>query len=104
MYALYSERDGKVRYVGQTGGTRERLMQRSHFRIYRWDGEHPRSTRPRTQLPPARRYMRLFKDNRPSRVAQFVERVPMVEGRLERKASTVTAYAWLIWEKGRLGS
>ena len=28
----------------------------------------------------------------------------MVEGRLERKASTVTAYAWLIWEKGRLGS
>jgi hypothetical protein len=31
MYALYSARDGKVRYVGQTGGTRERLMQRSHF-------------------------------------------------------------------------
>ena len=46
----------------------------------------------------------LFKDNRPSRVAQFVERVPMVEGRLERKASTATAYALLIWEKGRLGS
>src|SRR5665811_218531 len=42
--------------------------------------------------------------NRPSRVAQFVERVPMVEGRLERKASTATAYAWLVWEKGRLGS
>ena len=50
------------------------------------------------------RYDGLFKDNRPSRVAQFVERVPMVEGRLERKASTATAYAWLIWEKGRLGS
>jgi hypothetical protein len=28
----------------------------------------------------------------------------MVEGRLERKASTATAYARLIWEKGRLGS
>jgi hypothetical protein len=31
------------------------------------------------------RYNGLFKDNRPSRVAQFVERVPMVEGRLERR-------------------
>ncbi len=50
------------------------------------------------------RYNGLFKVNPPSRVAQFVERVPMVEGRLERKASTATAYAWLIWEKGRLGS
>ena len=37
------------------------------------------------------RYDGLFKDNMPSRVAQFVERVPMVEGRLERKASTATA-------------
>ena len=50
------------------------------------------------------RYNGLFKVNPPSRVAQFVERVPMVEGRLERKASTATAYAWLVWEKGRLGS
>lgn len=50
------------------------------------------------------RYNGLFKVNPPSRVAQFVERVPMVEGRLERKASTAIAYAWLIWEKGRLGS
>jgi hypothetical protein len=31
MYALYSARDGKVRYVGQAGDTRERLMQRNHF-------------------------------------------------------------------------
>jgi hypothetical protein len=28
----------------------------------------------------------------------------MVEGRLDRKASTATGYAWLVWEKDRLGS
>ena len=28
------------------------------------------------------------------------ERVPMVQGRLDRKASTATGYAWLVWEKG----
>ena len=50
------------------------------------------------------RYERLFKDNRPTTVGQFVERVPMVEGRLDRKASTATGYAWLVWEKDRLGS
>jgi hypothetical protein len=50
------------------------------------------------------RYMRLFKASRPSQVAQFVERVPMVEGRLDRKASTATGYAWLVWEKNRPGS
>lgn len=50
------------------------------------------------------RYKRLFKFNSPSRVAQFVERVPMVTGRLDRKASTATGYAWLVWEKDRLGS
>jgi hypothetical protein len=50
------------------------------------------------------RYNCLFKLNPPSRVAQFVERVPMVEGRLDRKASTATGYAWLLWEKDRLGS
>ena len=50
------------------------------------------------------RYEHLFKHNRPSQVAQFVERVPMVEGRLDRKASTATGYAWLVWEKDRFGS
>ena len=50
------------------------------------------------------RYDSLFRFNPPSRVAQFVERVPMVEGRLDRKASTATGYAWLVWEKDRLGS
>ena len=50
------------------------------------------------------RYERLFKVTPPSRFAQFAERVPMVEGRLDREATTATAYAWLVWEKGRLGS
>ncbi len=50
------------------------------------------------------RYERLFKVTPPSRFAQFAERVPMVEGRLDREATTATAYAWLVWEKNRLNS
>ena len=50
------------------------------------------------------RYERLFKINPPSRFAQFTERVPMVKGRVDKKASTATGYAWLIWEKDRLGA
>jgi hypothetical protein len=50
------------------------------------------------------RYERLFKINPPSRFAQFTERVPMVKGRVDKKASTATGYAWLIWEKDRLGT
>ena len=45
------------------------------------------------------RYERLFKSNPPSRFAQFTERVPMVKGRVDKKASTATGYAWLVWEK-----
>jgi hypothetical protein len=47
------------------------------------------------------RYERLFKRNPPSSFAQFVERVPMVKGRVDKKASTATGYGWLVWEKGR---
>jgi hypothetical protein len=45
------------------------------------------------------RYERLFKLRPPSIVAQFTERVPMVKGRLDRKASTATGYAWIVWKK-----
>src|SRR6266446_5572817 len=45
------------------------------------------------------RYERLFKSNPPTRVAQFTERVPMVKGRVDKKASTATGYAWVVWEK-----
>ncbi|MCG2632208.1 SAM-dependent methyltransferase [Bradyrhizobium sp. WYCCWR 13023] len=43
------------------------------------------------------RYRDLFATSPPIRVAQFTERVPMVKGRLDRKASTATGYAWLVW-------
>ena len=36
------------------------------------------------------RYERLFQPNPPSRFAQFTGRVPMVQGRVDKKASTAT--------------
>ncbi|GJD83650.1 hypothetical protein HPGCJGGD_1520 [Methylobacterium haplocladii] len=45
------------------------------------------------------RHEAIFLLNPPSRFAQFVERVPMVRGRLDAKATTATGYAWLVWEK-----
>lgn len=45
------------------------------------------------------RYERLFRDRPPSMFAQFVERVPMVQGRLDREAGTATSYGWMVWQK-----
>lgn len=45
------------------------------------------------------RYERIFSLNPPQKFAQFSERVPMVKGRLDKKASTATGYAWIVWEK-----
>src|SRR5829696_2819468 len=45
------------------------------------------------------RYTAIFLDTPPTKFAQFVERVPMVKGRLDGKATTATGYAWLVWEK-----
>jgi hypothetical protein len=45
------------------------------------------------------RYEDIFCKMPPTKFAQFVERVPMVKGRLDRKATTATGYAWLVWEK-----
>lgn len=45
------------------------------------------------------RYNGIFKECPPSKFAQFVERVPMVRGRLDGKATTATGYAWFVWEK-----
>lgn len=45
------------------------------------------------------RYQRLFSKFPPTKFAQFTERVPMVKGRLDKKASTATGYCWLVWEK-----
>lgn len=43
------------------------------------------------------RHERLFSKNPPNVVAQFSERVPMVKGRYDPKASTATSYCWLVW-------
>lgn len=45
------------------------------------------------------RYDRIFSQRPPTKFAQFTERVPMVKGRLDKKASTATGYCWLVWEK-----
>ena len=50
-------------------------------------------------LESAERYEGLYKETPPSDVLQFVERVPMFKGRLDRAGSTATAYCWLIWIK-----
>ena len=49
------------------------------------------------------RHKRLFNVFPPSYVAQFSERVPIVKGRLDKKATTATGYAWCVWEKGLIG-
>jgi hypothetical protein len=45
------------------------------------------------------RYREMFDQSPPTKFAQFTERVPMVKGRLDAKASTATGYAWFVWEK-----
>lgn len=45
------------------------------------------------------RYESLFAFHAPTVVAQFVERVPMLRGRLDPKGSTATDYAWVVWTK-----
>lgn len=45
------------------------------------------------------RYRELFSKNPPTTIAQFCERVPMVAGRWDPKASTATSYAWYVWKR-----
>lgn len=42
----------------------------------------------------------LFQEHPPTVIAQFAERVPMVKGRYDPKASTATAYAWVVFLHG----
>lgn len=46
------------------------------------------------------RYQSIFRDQPPSVFAQFTERVPMVKGMVDAKASTATGYAWFVWRHG----
>jgi hypothetical protein len=50
------------------------------------------------------RYNGIFRETPPTKFAQFTERVPMVKGRLDIKATTATGYAWLVWEKDAVGA
>jgi hypothetical protein len=45
------------------------------------------------------RYEVIYAATPPAKFAQFVERVPMVRGRLDAKATTATGYAWFVWER-----
>lgn len=46
------------------------------------------------------RYRRLYSVRPPTITAIFVERLPLVKGRVDRKASTATSYSWLVWLNG----
>lgn len=50
------------------------------------------------------RYERLFQNRPCDTFAQFVERVPIIKGRVDPKATTATGYAWLIWTKSPVDS
>jgi hypothetical protein len=50
-------------------------------------------------LEGVKRHQRIFTPRPPTVIAQFVERVPMIQGRLDKTASTATSYCWLVWEK-----
>lgn len=50
------------------------------------------------------RYKTLFRLHPPTVELVFVERVPMVKGRLDPKASTATSYVWMVWQQGRAGT
>jgi hypothetical protein len=45
------------------------------------------------------RYESIFASRPPTKFAQFVERVPMIKGRLDATPTTATGYAWFVWEK-----
>lgn len=51
-------------------------------------------------LESAERYHGLFRNQAPTDILQFVERVPMFKGRLDKHGSTATAYCWLVWKIG----
>ena len=43
------------------------------------------------------RYRTLFSPHPPLLEAVFVERLPLVKGRVDPKASTATSYTWIVW-------
>lgn len=64
-----------------------------------WFAERGVAILARTQFMEGKsRYETLFSQNPLSIIAPFVERVPMVKGRVDPKASTATSYAWFVWD------
>lgn len=49
------------------------------------------------------RYEGIFSRRPMTAVAQFVERVPMVKGRWDPRASSATAYSWFVWQHAETG-
>jgi hypothetical protein len=49
----------------------------------------------------AERYERLFRLQPPRIIAPYCERVPMVAGRWDPKASSTTSYAWFVWHQAQ---
>ncbi|MDX2277671.1 MAG: hypothetical protein NW206_19650 [Hyphomonadaceae bacterium] len=47
------------------------------------------------------RYERIFAKRPPLAVANFVERVPIVRGRYDPGATTMTSYAWFVWSQAK---
>lgn len=55
-------------------------------------------------LESRQRHQLLFEPQPPAIIAQYVERVPMVMGRLDPKASSASSYCWVIWLPGHSGA
>lgn len=53
-----------------------------------------------TWLESKERFESIFSRKPPNVVAIFSERVPMVKGRWNPKASSATSYAWVVWRRG----
>lgn len=50
-------------------------------------------------LEGVKRFEELYTKTPPTIVAQFVERVPMVKGKMSKSSTTATSYCWLIFSK-----
>lgn len=53
-------------------------------------------------LESADRFSKIYSVAPPSDILQFVERVPMFKGRLDRHGATATAYCWIVFRKHAL--
>jgi hypothetical protein len=46
---------------------------------------------------------KIYKKTPPSIFAPYVERVPLLKGRIDPKGTTTSAYGWLVWLKDHAG-